>query len=173
MKYEFLNFPKIITSLKYRSSEDKYIFEFLLLRIKKIKSLLYIFVYFCTAFGPPSTIKTVSIASGSLSTTQNLGITFGSVTFCVTIFIVVAYRYKQQKKSKQTAISSRRNESVQTQNLAMANTYRNATTANAIHVPHTISMPAMPSAPQEDRPPSYSACISSLTTLEQERFNRF
>jgi hypothetical protein len=171
MKYEFLNFPKKGTSLKYRSSEDKYIFEFLLLRIKKIKSLLYIFVYFCTAFPPFITVTPVS--SGSLNTAQKLGITFGSVTFCVTIFVVFAYRYKQQKKSKQTTISSRRNESVQTQNLAMANTYRNATTANAIHVPHTISMPAMPSAPQEDRPPSYSACISSLTTLEQERFNRF
>jgi hypothetical protein len=170
MKYEFLNFPKKVTSLKCQSSEDKYIFEFLFLRREKIKSLRFIFVYFCTTFVPATTIKPVS--SGSLSRAQNLGIAFGSVTFCVTIFVVFAYRYKQQKKSKQTAISSRRNESVQRQNLAMANTNGNATTANAIHVPHTISMPAMSSAPQEDRPPSYSACISSLTTLEQERFNR-
>ncbi len=126
-----------------------------------LKSLLYIFVYFCTA-------------SSSLSTLQIMGITFGCLILCVAIFGICTNLRKRKTTSNQTATSSRRNQSVQLQNFAMGSTYRNVATANVTHVPYTISMPTKSVAIQEELPPSYEAYMSTLPTQQQEeRTDRF
>ncbi len=82
-------------------------------------------------------------------------------------------RRKRKTTSNQTATSSRRNQSVQSQDFAMDSAYRNVATVNAIYVLYTTSMPTKPVALEEELPPPYEADMSSVTTQQQERPNRF
>jgi hypothetical protein len=125
-----------------------------------LKSLLYIFVYFCAA-------------STSSSTLQIMGITFGCLILCVAIFGICTNLRKRKTTSNQTATSSRLNQSVQLQSFAMNSAYRNVATVNAIYAPYTISMPTKPVVLEEELPPPYEAAMSSLTTQQQERPDRF
>jgi hypothetical protein len=55
----------------------------------------------------------------------------------------------------------------------MDSAYRNVATVNAIYVLYTTSMPTKPVALEEELPPPYEADMSSVTTQQQERPNRF
>ena len=100
------------------------------------------------------------IASNSLSTSQILGITFGSLVLCVAIFGIIYTNLKKRRRA------SRRNERVAPQSLAMGSIYRDVT-----HAPYTISRPTKPVTVQEELPPSYEAYMSSVGRQEQpDRF---
>jgi hypothetical protein len=108
-----------------------------------------------------------------LSALAIMGITFGCLILCTAIFGICTILRKRKTASNQRATSWRRSQSVEPQSFAMGSTYRNVATANAMDVPDTISMPTKPVAIQVEFPPSYEAYVSTLTTQQQERPDRF
>ncbi len=102
-----------------------------------------------------------------------MGITFGCFLLLIVIFGICTHRQKRNRISNPKTISSRRDQSVQAQNVPMANIHRNAPRPNGNHVPYTISMSAASLTREEELPPSYETFISSSTTQEQGNSNRY